>query len=389
MLRFMTAGESHGPALTAIIEGLPAGVMIELEQINADLARRQQGFGRGGRMLIEKDKAEVLSGIRFGQTLGSPVTLMITNRDWENWQERMAQFGNPSGAAVTAPRPGHADLSGILKYNREDVRDILERASARETAARVAGGAVCKQLLAAVGIRIGSHVVNIGGVNAEVKPKNYEDMLAKYAKSELGCLDEGAEGKMKTAILQAKEQGDSLGGVFEVVAYGIMPGLGSHIQWDRRLDTKLAGAFMSIQAIKGVEIGAGFNCANLPGSQIHDEIYYDSSRGYYRQTNNAGGIEGGITNGEPIIIRAAMKPIPTLMKPLASVDIASQAPIKANTERSDVCAVTAAAVVGEAMMAIVLAEVLLDKFGGDNMAEITQRVTQHREAVKRVLRDNG
>lgn len=389
MLRFMTAGESHGPALTAMLEGVPAGVMIDLEQINIDLARRQQGFGRGGRMLIEKDKAEVLSGIRFGQTLGSPITLMISNRDWANWQERMAQFGNPAGTVVTAPRPGHADLPGILKYNRDDVRDILERASARETAARVAGGAICKQLLAAVGIKICSHVVNIGGVNAKGVLESYEDMLAKQVASEVGCIDPVAENKMKAAILQAKEQGDSLGGVFEVVAYGAMPGLGSHIQWDRRLDSKLAGALMSIQAIKGVEIGAGFACADMPGSQVHDEIYYESSRGYYRQTNNAGGVEGGITNGEPIVIRAAMKPIPTLMKPLASVDISSQMPLKANTERSDVCAVTAAAVVGEAMIAMVLAEVLLDKFGGDNMAEITQRVVQYRETAKRASKGNG
>lgn len=383
MLRFLTAGESHGPALTTIIDGLPAGVLIDLEQINIDLARRQQGFGRGGRMLIEKDKAEVLSGVRFGQTLGSPLTLTITNRDWVNWQERMSQFGKPSGDKVTAPRPGHADLPGVLKYNREDVRDILERASARETAARVAGGAVCKQLLAAVGIMISSHVVNIGGVTSAVVPESYEDILIKRGASELGCIDPSAEIRMKEVILQAKEQGDSLGGVFEVVAYGVMPGLGSHIQWDRRLDYKLAGALMSIQAIKGVEFGAGFGCADLPGSQIHDEIYFEESRGFYRQTNNAGGVEGGISNGEPIIVRAAMKPIPTLMKPLASVDISSQMPIKANTERSDVCAVTAAAVVGEAMAAMVLAEALLDKFGGDNMAEISKRVVQYREDAKR------
>lgn len=333
-------------------------------------------------MAIEKDKAEVLSGIRFGETLGSPVTLMITNRDWANWQERMSQFGNPAGGAVTAPRPGHADLPGILKYGREDVRDILERASARETAARVAGGAVCKQLLAAVGIRICSHVVNIGGINAKVTPSNYEDMLAKRMASELGCIDPAAEAKMKATIVEAKAQGDSLGGVFEVVAYGAMPGLGSHTQWDRRLDTKLAGALMSIQAIKGVEIGAGFSCADLPGSQIHDEIYYDKNRGYWRRTNNAGGIEGGMTNGEPITVRAAMKPIPTLMKPLSSVDISSKTALKANTERSDVCAVTAAAVVGEAMTALVLAEALLEKFGGDNMAEILNRVNQYREYSK-------
>ncbi|WP_371368746.1 Chorismate synthase [Sporomusa rhizae] len=383
MLRFITAGESHGPALTAIIEGLPAGVSIDSEIINSELVRRQQGFGRGGRMLIEKDKAEIVSGVRFGQTLGSPLTLMITNRDWVNWQERMSQFGSPTGQPVTAPRPGHADLPGALKYRRQDIRDILERASARETAARVAGGAVCKQLLAAVGIRVASHIVNIGGVTAEVVPKGYEDIIANKVNSELGCIDAKAERKMKEAIFEAKEQGDSLGGIFEVVAYGVMPGLGSHVQWDRRLDTRLAGAMMSIQAIKGVEFGTGFDCANRLGSLVHDEIYYDSQKGYYRETNNAGGIEGGIANGEAIVIRAAMKPIPTLMKPLLSVDIVSKTPIKANTERSDVCAVTAAAVVGESMTAYILAEALLDKFGGDTMVEVKSRIAQYREYIQK------
>ncbi len=383
MLRFITAGESHGPALTAIIEGLPAGVSIDSEIINSELVRRQQGFGRGGRMLIEKDKAEIVSGVRFGHTLGSPLTLMITNRDWVNWQERMSPFGSPTGQQVTAPRPGHADLPGALKYRRQDIRDILERASARETAARVAGGAVCKQLLAVVGIRVASHIVNIGGVTAAVVPKGYEDIIANKVNSELGCIDAKAERKMKEAILEAKEQGDSLGGIFEVVAYGVMPGLGSHVQWDRRLDTRLAGALMSIQAIKGVEFGAGFDCANRLGSLVHDEIYYNSQKGYYRETNNAGGIEGGIANGEAIVIRAAMKPIPTLMKPLLSVDIVSKTPIKANTERSDVCAVTAAAVVGEAMTAYILAEALLDKFGGDTMVEVKSRIAQYWEYIQK------
>lgn len=383
MLRFITAGESHGPALTAIIEGLPAGVTIDNEIINSDLASRQKGFGRGGRMLIERDKAEIVSGVRFGQTLGSPLTLLIANRDWVNWQERMSPFGSPTGQPVTAPRPGHADLPGALKYRRQDIRDILERASARETAARVAGGAICKQLLTAIGIQVASHVVNIGGVIADVVPKGYEDIITKKANSELGCIDADAEQKMKEAILEAKEQGDSLGGIFEVVAYGVMPGLGSHVQWDRRLDTRLAGALMSIQAIKGVEFGAGFDCANRLGSQVHDEIYYESQRGYYRETNNAGGIEGGIANGEPIVIRAAMKPIPTLMKPLSSVDISTRTPIKANTERSDVCAVTAAAVVGESMTAYILAEALLDKFGGDTLVEVKSRIAQYWEYIQK------
>lgn len=385
MLRFLTAGESHGPALTAMLEGLPAGLTIDIDEINKEMARRQQGFGRGGRMLIEKDKAEVTSGIRFGQTLGSPVTLVIHNRDWVNWQEKMSPFGESAGQPVTAPRPGHADLTGLLKYGRKDVRDILERASARETAARVAAGAVCKQLLAAAGIQIASHVVNIGGVAAKKIPASYQEMVDLSQASELGCLDPDAEADMKAAILTAKEQGDSLGGIFEVIVYGAMPGLGSHVQWDRRLDTRLAGALMSIQAIKGVEFGAGFACAQLPGSRIHDEIFYEEGRGYYRRTNHAGGIEGGMTNGEPLVIRAVMKPIPTLMTPLASVDITTNAAIKANTERSDVCAVTAAAVVGEAMAAFVLAEALLDTFGGDHMSEIAERVARYRERVKKGL----
>ena len=352
MFRFLTAGESHGPALTAIIEGIPAGLALDLDQINADMARRQQGFGRGGRMKIEKDKAEITSGVRFGSTLGSPLTMVISNHDWENWQERMAVFGQPQGEKITAPRPGHADLPGVLKYQRQDIRDILERASARETAARVAVGAIAKQLLTVAGISISSRVLNIGGAQTE---------------------DEMIE-----AIARAKTAGDSLGGIFEVVASSVMPGLGSHVQWDRRLDTRLAAAVMSIQAIKGVEFGAGFAYANLPGSQVHDEIYYESKQGYYRRTNNAGGIEGGISNGEPIIIKAVMKAIPTLMKPLATVNIADKTAQKANTERSDVCAVSAAAVVAEAMVAIVLAQLLLEKFGGDSIEDLRLAINSYR-----------
>jgi chorismate synthase len=381
MLRFITAGESHGPALTTVIEGLPAGVPIDIELINRDLSRRQKGFGRGGRMLIEQDKVEITSGVRFGQTLGSPVTLVIHNRDWANWQDRMAPAGPPCGQTVSAPRPGHADLTGVLKYDRQDIRDILERASARETAARVAVGALVKQLLAAAGIQIIAHVTNIGGVNAPAVHREFKESQAGVLASELGCLDTNAEAAMKAAILAAKNDGDSLGGIFEVLALGVLPGLGSHVQWDRRLDTKLAAALMSIQAIKGVEIGVGFAYANLPGSKAHDEIYYDAVRGYYRQTNNAGGIEGGMSNGEPIVLRAVMKPIPTLMTPLASVDIASKAPIQANTERSDVCAVTAAAVVGEAMAAIVLTEVLLEKFGNDNLTDLLSAIRHYRQRL--------
>lgn len=376
-MRFFTAGESHGPCLTAIIEGLPAGLVIDLEAVNRDLARRQQGYGRGGRMKIEKDTAEVLSGIRFGQTLGSPVTLAVRNRDWVNWGEgRMSQFGEPQGPQVVEARPGHADLTGILKYDRADIRDILERASARETAARVAVGGIAKQLLAAFGIQISSHVTNIGGVTI-TGPVDYSRLSELTAASELNCIEPEAEQAMKAAIDQAKKQGDTLGGTFEIVATQVMPGLGSHVQWDRRLDTKLAALLMSIPAIKGVEFGAGFQYANLPGSQAHDEIYYDEQRGYYRQTNRAGGLEGGMSNGEPIVARVVMKPIPTLMKPLNTVDVHTKQPVKASTERSDVCAVSAASVVGEAMLAIGLAQTLLEQFSRDNMTDLQAAVKQY------------
>ncbi len=383
LIRFITAGESHGPALTAIIEGLPAGLPIDIDAINRDLARRQQGYGRGGRMKIEKDQVEILSGVRFGQTLGSPVTLAIHNKDWANWQDRMSVSGMPQGTPVTAARPGHADLTGVLKYDREDIRDILERASARETAVRVAVGAVAKQLLACFGIQVVSHVTNIGGISANNQNIDYRFIAEQWSGSDLSCLDAEAEEKMKQAIHTAKEQGDTLGGIFEVAILHCMPGLGSHVQWDRRLDTRLAAAMMSIQAIKGVEIGAGFSYANLPGSKAHDEIFYDKASGYYRKSNHAGGIEGGMSNGETVIVRAAMKPIPTLMTPLASVDILSRDPVMANTERSDVCAVSAAAVVGEAMAAIVMADALVDKFGGDNLTDLSAAITHYRQRIGR------
>ena len=345
-LRFMTAGESHGPQLTAILEGIPAGVKIDKEAIDKDLFRRQQGYGRGGRMKIETDKVEIVSGVRFGETIGSPITLVVKNRDWENWQERMAVFGEPKGDKVTAVRPGHADLVGVIKYNRSDARDILERSSARETTMRVAVGGVCKEFLKACGITITSKVTKIGGV--------VDDFEA-----------------MKAKIDEAKAKGDTLGGVFEVTVKGVPVGLGSHIQWDRKLDAKLAMAMMSIQAIKGVEIGAGFECANLFGSQVHDEIFYDNeSNKIYRQTNRAGGIEGGMSNGEDIVIRAVMKPIPTLMTPLKSIDLETKKQVLACKERSDTCAVEAAAVVGEAMTAFVIAQAMVDKFGGDSLSDI-------------------
>lgn len=382
MLRFLTAGESHGQSLTAIIEGLPAGLKIDINKINHELSRRQQGYGRGGRMAIEKDKVEILSGVRFGETLGSPIILSITNRDWENWLDRMSVSGPKAGEPVTNARPGHADLTGVLKYDRHDIRDILERASARETAARVAAGSVMKQFLAsACGIDIASHVINIGGVGLN---KQVDFGMIKNKKStETGCVDENTEAAMKAAIDNAKEAGDTLGGIFEVIAINILPGLGSHIQWDRRLDSKLTAALMSIPAIKGVEIGEGFKYAELPGSLAHDEIFYQSGKGFYRMTNHAGGLEGGMSNGENIVVRAVMKPIPTLMTPLQSVNVFTNAEVKANTERSDTCAVAAAAVVGEAMMAIALAEALIEKFGSDNMTDLSMAIENYRTRVSR------
>lgn len=355
MLRFLTAGESHGPCLTAILEGLPAGLRIDGVRVNQEMARRQEGFGRGGRMKIERDRADFLSGIRFGETLGSPLTLRITNADWVNWETKMSAFGEKVGPVVTAPRPGHADLTGCQKYDREDVRDILERASARETASRVAVGAVCRQLLEKCGIQVQSRVVSIGGA---------EDVAEQEA-----------------MIAAAKAAGDTLGGCFEVTATGVMPGLGSHIQWDRRLDGKIAAALVSIPAIKGVEFGAGFACGVLPGSKIHDEIFYSEERGYYRATNRAGGIEGGMSNGETIVLRAVMKPIPTLTRPLSTVDILTHKSVEANSERSDVCAVGAAAYVGEAMLCIVLCTELLDKFGSDSVGELLGAVANYREKL--------
>ena len=378
-LRFMTAGESHGPRLTAILEGLPAGLKLNKEDIDRELARRQQGYGRGGRMKIETDKVEVLSGMRFNETLGGPLTLQVINKDFANWNGRMAAFGEPEGEKVTAARPGHADLTGILKYNREDVRDILERSSARETTMRVAIGAVCKAFLRELGIKVVSHVTNIGGV--AVDPSKIDrSKLGQENGSELNCYDKDAEVKMKARIDEAKAAGDTLGGIFEVIVQGAPVGLGSHIQWDRRLDARLSGAMMSIQAIKGVEIGAGFDCAVLPGSQIHDEIYLEDGK-IQRKTNRAGGLEGGMTNGEDIVVRAAMKPIPTLMTPLKSIDIASREAVLACKERSDTCAVSAASVVGEAMVAFVIAQAICEKFGSDALLDLKAALAAYKQRI--------
>ena len=379
-LRFLTAGESHGPSLTAILEGIPAGLSLKLENINRDLARRQKGYGRGGRMKIETDTVRILSGVRFGETLGSPITLSVENRDWQNWQERMAAFGEAHGEKVTAARPGHADLTGVRKYAREDIRDILERASARETAMRVAVGAVAKELLFALGVTVESAVLDIGGVAADAVKR--ETGAVHKAASELNCFDAEAEEGMKEKIRAAKEAGDTLGGIFEVRIAGAPLGLGSHIQWDRRLDARFAAAMMSIQAIKGVEIGAGFGYAALPGSEAHDEMFLGENDSVVRRTNRAGGLEGGMTNGEDIVIRAVMKPIPTLMKPLHSVDIEKKTPVLASKERSDVCAVPAASVVGEAMAAFVLAEAFIEKFDSDNMRDMKADVEAYKKRTE-------
>ena len=378
--RFLTAGESHGQCLTAIVEGIPAGLKINLDEMNKDMARRQQGFGRGGRMKIETDRAEFLSGVRFGETMGDPVTIKVANRDWQNWTDRMSVMGEEFGDKVTAVRPGHADLTGVLKYDRNDARDILERASARETATRVAVGGLCKQFLKACGIEVVSHVVKIGGIGVDESKIDYAKIGT--GDSELNCYDPEAEEKMKERILSAMQEGDTLGGVFEVIVRGVPLGLGSHIQWDKRLDGKLAWAMMGIQAIKGVEIGAGFQCGELPGSEIHDEMFYDENKKVYRKTNRAGGLEGGMSNGEDIVIRACMKPIPTLMKPLHSIDIGSETEVLACKERSDVCAVSAASVVGEAMAAIVIGEAVTDKFGNDAMVDVLSAMKAYKARVQ-------
>ncbi|HEX6925340.1 MAG TPA: chorismate synthase [Longimicrobiaceae bacterium] len=391
MFRFTTAGESHGPALTTIVEGVPAGLPLRAEEIDVDLRRRQGGYGRGGRMRIESDRAEILSGVRLGETLGSPITLQVRNRDWENWTVAMSrepleeERSDEDLRRVVQPRPGHADLVGVLKYRRHDARDILERASARETTVRVAAGAVARRLLAELGVTIGSHVVSLGGIVARPPEELPEDINAVSDRSPVRCLDEEAEGRMIDAIDAAKRDGDTLGGVFEVVARGVPVGLGSHVSWDRKLDGRLAGALMSIQAIKGVEIGLGFGAAALPGSRVHDEITFEKDYklggGYGRTRNHAGGLEGGITTGQPIVCRVAMKPISTLMRPLRTVDLRTGEPVEAVRERSDVCALPAAGVVGEAMVAIVLAQAVLEKFGGDSLAELRERWEAHVEGL--------
>jgi chorismate synthase len=385
MLRFTTAGESHGKALVAVVEGLPAGLPVTADWVNRELARRMQGYGRGARMKIERDQVEWLSGLRAGETLGSPVAMLIANRDWANWEDVMAYEATSSTGElrrrrVTRPRPGHADLAGVLKYDRVDGRDILERASARETTARVAAGALAKRLLDEFGVEIGSHVTSLGGIQVP-RVELPVPLNPASDQSEIRVLDPKLETEIIHRIDAAKQAGDTLGGEVEVVARGVVVGLGSHVSWDRKLDGRLAGMLMSIPAVKGVEIGMGFEAARRPGSQVHDPILggeagtrgrgdSDPRGGFRRPTNNAGGLEGGITTGEPVVVKVAMKPISTLMSPLPTVDLSSGEPAKAVSERSDVTAVPALGVIAEAMVALALADAMLEKFGGDSLSEM-------------------
>lgn len=388
MLRYLTAGESHGKGLVAILEGIPAALKLSTDDIDRQLKRRQAGYGRGKRMEIEKDKVEIISGVRLGKTLGSPIALLVKNLDWENWheimtaEERKATSQNIS--PLTHPRPGHADLAGAIKYNFDDLRNVLERASARETAVRVAIGAICRRFLAEFKIRIYSRVIQIGRIKDVSQWPPTEASYQMIEDSPLRCLDKTTETKMIALIDSAKEKGDSLGGVFEVIILNLPVGLGSYVQWDLKLDARLAYALMSIQAIVGVEIGLGFTAAEKFGSRVQDEIFYEQSeKRFFRPTNNAGGIEGGMSNGEPIILRAAMKPISSLGKPLSSIDIVSKEPVKAIKERADICALPAASVIGEAVAAFEIAKAMRDKFGGDSLAETKRNYSGYLDYVKR------
>ncbi len=391
MLRFETAGESHGELLVATITGLPAGIPVSLERVNRELWRRQQGYGRGGRMKIERDAAHIVSGVRHGQTIGSPIAVLIANRDWQNWQEILpVETGDlAKHKRVASPRPGHADLAGALKYNFSEARYVLERASARESAARVAVGAIAKLLLRQLGIEVLSHVVTVGDVSLK-REARWEEIVTANANEDvlLNCVDADTEQAMKSAVDAIYKTGDTLGGVFEVRAHNVPPGLGTHVNWDERLDTLLAGAVMSLQAVKGVEIGYGISAAFSPGSAVHDEITYDKAAdnqhltGFRRKSNRAGGLEGGVSNGEDIIVRGYLKPISTLRRPLESVDFASREPVKAAYERSDVCVVPAAGVAAESMVALMIARCALEKFGGDSMTELLRNFRGYCEQLR-------
>lgn len=390
-MQYMTAGESHGPQLTAIVDGVPAGLRISEESINADLARRQSGYGRGGRQLIEKDQVRIVSGVRFGRTIGSPITLVVENRDWANWTDRMAVFGDAplDLHRETTPRPGHADLVGVLKINSDDCRDVLERASARETAARVAAAGIARELLADLGVDVFSYVTSIGqAALSEADPMldapDYKPLEIEL--SDVRCPNEAASDAMRAEIDKAREAGESLGGTFRVVARGIVPGLGGYATAGERMTSRIAAGLFSIPAIKGVEFGLGFQAAKLPGSHVHDEIKLEPSAGFTRASNNAGGLEGGMTTGMPLIVTCAMKPIPTLMNPLQTVDLDTLEPVEASKERSDVCAVPACAVVAEGEVAFALANAYLEKFGHDNMADIRANIAAYRERLKTVSR---
>lgn len=390
MLRYQTAGESHGQALAALLSGLPAGLCVDFAFVDRDLKRRQSGYGRGGRMKIESDSAQFLSGVRHGRTIGSPITILISNRDWENWKEAMAVEDNPETRAkhkpLSPPRPGHADLAGCLKYNFPEARYVLERASARETAARVAAGALVKLFLQEFGIEVASHVVAVGRVALGEEPVPFPKLLELRHREEIGmaCVDREVEARMEEEVDRALRDRDTLGGTFEVVARGVPPGLGSCAQWDERLDGQLAQAVMSIQAVKAVELGRGIANATAPGSRVHDEIGYDRTESRFtRKSNRAGGLEGGMTNGEDLIVRGYLKPISTLRRPLESVDFATKAAVKAAYERSDVCVVPAAGVIGEAMVALTLGRAFLEKFGGDSMQETQRNYRAFQEQVRR------
>jgi chorismate synthase len=381
-IRVVTAGESHGPGLTCIVEGLPAGLALDQEAIDADMARRQLGHGRGGRMKIERDHAEVTGGVRHGRTLGGPVALQVANRDYANWEERMNPWPVPAEVPeVHLPRPGHADLAGVQKYGFTDVRNVLERASARETAARVAGGALAKAFLRALGVEVRSHVTQIGSVRAPLRdPQGLADFDDVDA-SPVRCLDADASRAMVEEINVLRKRNESIGGIFEARAFGLVPGLGSHISWEQRIDGRIGMAMLSIQAAKGIGIGDGFDLAGRPGSEAHDEIFHSPERGYYRETNRSGGLEGGMTTGEPLVVRVAMKPIPTLTKPLRSVDISTHEPAQALRERTDSCVVPAAGVVGEAMLAIVLAGAYREKFGGDHIDDARAALEAYKSRI--------
>ena len=382
MLRFLTAGESHGPSLTIVVEGMPAGWPIDIDAINRQLARRQMGYGRGGRMKIEKDAVQVTSGVRWGETLGSPVTMIVENRDWKNWRRKMSvdPADRDESIVVTRPRPGHADLVGVQKYDHQDIRNVLERASARETTSRVAAGSLARQVLEHFGISVMGYVSEIGGIEADTKSLTPRQIFDAAEVSEVRMADPEAEGRVIALIDECKKTGDTLGGVAEVCVTGLPPGLGSYVHWDRKVDGRLAGALLSVQAVKGVEVGAGFGTARVRGSEIHDEIVREGE-GYGRSSNNYGGTEGGMTTGEPLVVRTAFKPISTLMQPLRSVDIKTGEESKAAIERSDVVAIPAAAVICEAVVAFELARLFLEKFGGDSLTEIRRNYEGYLEQV--------